>query len=292
MTTTASSIDTSSPPRAIIGRTHGRAGGPITRLVSPSDLGRLIKPFVFLDLFEGSGGGEHAMALENGWHPHSGIATVTVVLEGAVKYAETTGNSGTLPAGGIEWMRAGGGVWHTGSFGEARARGFQLWVALPPELENAPNESRYLLAEQVPTSGPVRVVLGSYGGLTSPIPAPPMTYLQVTLKDGEAWTFTPPEGQDVAWVSLMDGALRTPARITRGEVAIFEQAQSPIHFVAEGATSFVLGAARQHPHDLVLGHYSVHTSAAALEQGETEIRRVGRQLRDAGKQSYALRFFS
>jgi hypothetical protein len=119
-----------------------------------------------------------------------------------------------------------------------------------------------------------------------------MTYLQITLKDGEAWTFTPPEGQDVAWVALMDGTLRTPARITRGEVAIFEQAHSPIHFVAEGDTKFVLGAANRHPHDLVLGHYSVHTTTAALQQGETEIRRVGRQLRAAGKQSYALRFFS
>jgi redox-sensitive bicupin YhaK (pirin superfamily) len=42
---------------------------------------------------------------------------------------------GLLPAGGPEWMRAGG-VWHGGGSGEARrTRGFQLWVALPPELE-------------------------------------------------------------------------------------------------------------------------------------------------------------
>src|SRR5262249_18465829 len=36
-------------PRAVAYRTHGYTHGPITRLVSPSDLGELIKPFVFLD---------------------------------------------------------------------------------------------------------------------------------------------------------------------------------------------------------------------------------------------------
>ena len=34
----------------IIYSTHGRTHGPITRLVSPSDLGEVMKPFVFLDL--------------------------------------------------------------------------------------------------------------------------------------------------------------------------------------------------------------------------------------------------
>ena len=49
----------------------------------------LIKPFVFLDRFEFDG--KDAPPLQTGWHPHSGIATVTVVLDGTVRYAETTG---------------------------------------------------------------------------------------------------------------------------------------------------------------------------------------------------------
>lgn len=273
-------------PRDIVHRTRGTSNGPITRLVSPSDLGGLIKPFVFLDLFEFTGG--PAPPLELGWHPHSGIATVTVVLDGSVQYAETTGSAGMLPAGGVEWMQAGGGVWHTGTVDSAPVRGFQLWVALPPELENAPNRSQYVMPQQAPSAGPVRVILGTYDGMTSPIVAPPMTYLVVTLKDGERWTFHPPSGHGVAWVSLMDGALRASSGIMRGEVAIFEHAETAIELVAEGDTRFVLGSATQHPYELVLGYYSVHTSAEALRQGEAEIRRIGRQLRAEGKQSYAL----
>lgn len=259
--------------------------------MSPGDLGRLVKPFVFLDLFEWSGDANGAPALETGWHPHSGIATVTVILDGSVQYAETTGNAGVLPAGGVEWMRAGAGVWHTGTIGDGPVRGFQLWVALPPELENAPNASQYVRAEDVPAVGPARVILGTYAGAASPIAAPPMTYLSVSLHDGERWTFQPPAGHDVAWVALMHGALRSSSRITRGEMAIFEQGSEPIEFVAEGDTRFVLGAAPQHPHELVLGYYSVHTSHEALERGEAEIRRIGAVLRAEGKRSYALRSF-
>lgn len=297
MNTKAPPATTSQAPhgasRAIVHRTHGHAGGPITRLMSPGDLGRIAKPFVFLDLFEWSSGAGGGPSLETGWHPHSGIATVTVILDGSVEYAETTGNAGVLQAGAVEWMRAGGGVWHTGALDEdgGPVRGFQLWVALPPELENAPSASTYLRAEQVPAAGPARVILGTYDGVASPIAAPPMTYLSVVLADGERWTFQPPAGHDVAWASLMNGALRSSSRITRGEMVVFAQGAAPIDFVAEGETRFVLGSAPQHPHELVLGHYSVHTSREALARGETEIRRIGRVLRGEGKQSYALRAF-
>ena len=274
--------------REIVHRTRGVSDGPITRLMSPSDLGELIKPFVFLDLFDFDGR-DAPMSMEHGWHPHSGIATVTVVFDGAIRYAETTGSSGVLPAGSVEWMRAGNGVWHTGAPEPVRVKGFQLWVALPPELENAPNASRYVMREEVPVEGPARVILGAYGTSKSPIAAPPMTYLAVSLKGGERWSYHPPKGHDVAWVSVLDGALRTSSRISGGELAIFELSEQSIDFVAESNTRFVLGSAAKHPHDLVLGNYSVHTSMVALRTGEDEIRRIGQRLVAEGKRSYALR---
>jgi len=210
------------PAREINYRTHGTTRGPITRLVSPSDLGEVMKPFVFLDLavFDGS---TEPTPMEYLWHPHSGIATVTVALDGAVRIADTTGADLVLPAGGVEWMRAGNGVWHTGQAQPGLMRAFQLWVALPPELENAPNASRYVMPEEIPSVGPARVILGSYQGVQSPIDAPPMTYLQVDLKSGEHWRFQPPEGHLVGWVAVAEGALHTSSRITAGEVARVSQ---------------------------------------------------------------------
>lgn len=267
--------------RAIVYRTRGSTQGPITRLVSPGDLGEFLKPFVFLDRFAFQPEpGEKRF----GMHPHSGIATLTFMAEGSVRYEDTTGAKGVLPEGGVEWMRAGNGVWHTGApHGDSAVGGFQLWVALPAAEENAPAQSLYLAPSQVPQVGPVRVLLGSYEGATSNIPAPAsMNYLAVQLTDGQRWRYAPPAGHTVAWVAINKGHLsagdRTGGAIATGELAVFEESGLAIDFEAHGETAFVLGSAAKHPHALVTGYYSVHTSPEALEQGEEEIRRIGARL--------------
>jgi redox-sensitive bicupin YhaK (pirin superfamily) len=172
------SVAVAAQARAIVHRTRGRTHGPITRLVSPGDLGEFLKPFVFLDLFDL----KPSVALKGfGMHPHSGIATLTFMIEGDVGYEDTTGKKGVLLAGGVEWMRAGSGVWHTGApVSGSPVLGFQLWVALPASEENAPAQSLYLAPSQVPQEGPARVLLGRYGAAQGAIPAPAsMNYLAV-----------------------------------------------------------------------------------------------------------------
>ncbi|MET3378937.1 pirin family protein [Variovorax paradoxus] len=273
--------------RAIVYRTRGSQHGGIVRLMSPGDLGEFLKPFVFLDLFGFDTTGGHKGF---GLHPHSGIATLTYLIEGDTLYEDTTGEQGTLLGGGVEWMRAGNGVWHTGgpAPGVKRVRGFQLWVALPASEENAPAQSMYLAPSQVPQEGPARVLLGRYGAAQSAIAAPaPINYLAVQLKDGERWSYVPPAGHTVGWVAVNEGALETGddrgGPIGSGELAVFEESSAVIDFVARGDTSFVLGSAAKHPHELVMGHYSVHTSRATLDQGEAEIRRIGARLRQEGR---------
>lgn len=266
--------------RRIVHRTRGATHGPITRLVSPSDLGETLKPFVFLDYFEIPASGKPLF----GWHPHSGIATLTVVHEGATSYEETTGQKGVLSPGGVEWMRAGRGVWHTGATqGETSTKGFQLWIALPKELELAPSESRYLAAEQVAVTGSTRVILGSHDGVSSAIPAPEgINYLDAELKAGERWTYRPPSGHDVLWLALSQGSVQASEPVSAGELVIFEESGGELLIEAQSAARFVLGSAVKHPHELITGYYSVHTSPAALYAGESEIRRIGSQWAAAG----------
>ena len=262
--------------RRVVHRTRGQTHGPITRLVSASDLGELIKPFVFLDRFEAPPTNEPMF----GWHPHSGIATLTVVQEGATSYEETTGQKGVLSSGGVEWMRAGRGVWHTGAtVGDSVTKGFQLWIALPEELELAPSQSRYLSAEEVPTVGAARLILGSYDGASSPIPSPVgINYFDVQLKAGESWTYRPPSSHSVAWLALSHGAVHASESVSAGDLVVFDESAGDISIQAKSAARFVLGSAVKHPHELVLGRYSVHTSTAALRAGKQEIQRIGSQL--------------
>ena len=128
------------------------------------------------------------------------------------------------------------------------------------------------------------MLLGAYGSATSPLTAPAsMNYLAVRLKAGESWRYQPPADHSVAWIALGKGQLVTPERVATGELAVFEPSDAAIDFQAIEDTEFVLGSAVAHPHDLVLGYYSVHTSPASLEAGERRIDEIGARLQGEGR---------
>ena len=280
MTLASAKSPTPSPARAIVRRTRGRTHGPITRLMSPSGLGEMLKPFVFLDLFDHEGAPFNADL-----HPHSGIATLTYVVEGAVRYIDPDNVRGTLRAGGVEWMQAGHGMWHGGGLDEVgRTRGFQLWIALPPEFELGPTASIYQAPEDVPQDGPARVLIGRYGSASSPIKSPsPINYLAVRLKAGERWRYEPPVGHTVLWVAIATGILSAPDELRAGDLAAFEPSSKAVEFEALTATEFVLGSAAPHEHDLVSGYNSVHTSPEALRAGEAHIASIKERLVQEGR---------
>jgi redox-sensitive bicupin YhaK (pirin superfamily) len=269
--------------RRLVHVTRGARHGPITRLMSPSDLGQYLKPFVFLDLFEGVRLAGMPMPL----HPHSGIATVTVITEGDARFDDPVCGRGTLSYGGVEWMRASGGVWHGQELGQgasATIKGFQLWLALPRALERGAPEPQYLEARDMLATGPATVILGEYGGARSPVRSfEGVTYLLVTLEPGERWTYHPPAGETVAWAALSKGALTGEAALTEGDLGLFEPGAAPIPLQAGDAGAvLVIGSAVPHPHALHLGRYSVHTSREALIAGEVRIRELARALQTAG----------
>lgn len=267
--------------RSVVARTRGVTRGPITRLVSPSDIGQLIKPFVFLDY------GVLPVSKNKlfGMHPHSGIATLSLPIRGEILFADTTGETGVVKTAGLEWMKAGNGVWHDGGIaGETALEMFQLWLTLPEHEENAPAQSKNIDPSEIAVVGPVSVLLGQYQGAKSPIEfTAGVNYYHVQLQDGEVWHYQPEPGQTVAWLALYKGSLSGAETVSQGEMMVFDASETAISLVAQGATSFVFGAAIPHPHPLVMGSYSVHSSREALAKGEQEIRRIGSELHLKGR---------
>jgi redox-sensitive bicupin YhaK (pirin superfamily) len=268
-------------PRKIIRRTRGSRHGSISRLMSPSDLGQILKPFVFLDLFDM----ENASFPGIGLHPHSGIATVSYLFEGSVRYEDSSGATGVLLAGGVEWFKAAHGAWHGGGPGDTgRSRGFQLWLALPPDHELGPVENVYVAPDAVARDGPARVLVGTHGGATSSLSAPAsVNYLAVRLRAGESWRYQPAIDHTVGWVAPSTGHMRVPESVEAGELAIFEPSTDAIDFHADADTEFVLGSAAPHAHGLVLGRYSVHTSVATLRAGEQRLNEIQQRLQNEGR---------
>ena len=266
--------------RTVAYRTRGRTHGPVTRLMSPSDFGKILKPFVFLDLIDHNGD-----AFDGPLHPHSGIATLTYMSEGEVNYIDPDDVHGTLPAGGVEWMQAGRGMWHGGGIAHSgRTRGFQLWIALPPELELGPTVSLFQGPDSVRSAGPARVLLGRHEDVSSAIvPPSSINYLAVRLQAGERWRYQAPSDHLVLWAALAKGSVSVPDLLQEGELIAFETSNKAVEFFALSDAEFVIGSAAPHEHELALGYYSVHTTPAALRDGEAHISLLKSQMVREGR---------
>src|SRR5688572_29661508 len=72
-----------------------------------------------------------------GAHPHAGLETVTLLLEGTLDDRD----EGRLSAGDVLWMTAGRGVVHSEAIETSgTSRVLQLWIALPArERDRAPS---------------------------------------------------------------------------------------------------------------------------------------------------------
>ena len=133
-----------SAPASILTRTAGKRHGPITRVFSPGDLGELLKPFVFLDYLEAPGGGGPNF----GFHPHSGIATLTRQFVDAVAGTKAVILDTRKTTPGLREferaaVRAGGGTNHRfGLFDQILAKDNHLAVtgdaaSLQPAIDRA-----------------------------------------------------------------------------------------------------------------------------------------------------------
>ena len=105
-------------------------------------------------------------------HPHRGMETVTLVLEGSLEHRDHTGGHGVLNAGDVQWMTAGRGVMHSEMPGPEGVHSLQLWLNLPAAQKMS--AARYLdqrAADAPVVSGPgheIRLYAGRQGGTEHP----------------------------------------------------------------------------------------------------------------------------
>ncbi|MDC3379138.1 pirin family protein [Planctomycetota bacterium] len=256
--------------------------GPFRHVIADAELQERLKPFVYLDHF-------HVAATERWgfpYHPHSGVATFTYAQTAALEHEDTGGNGGTVPVGGVQWMAAGGGLWHQEYYHpeHGRVAGLQLWLMLPPELENGPVAYQHATAPTLPVVGATRILSGTFKGTTSPISTPlPFNYFDVTLEGNDAWSFEPPSDHTVAWAYPYDGPLEVGDREVAARHLIVFGEQGTLNVKASRGCRFVVGTAPRFEQPLVRARGSIHTSQAALDKGMERISEIGAELRRAGK---------
>jgi redox-sensitive bicupin YhaK (pirin superfamily) len=225
---------------------NGRRHGPITRLITPWDIGELTRPFVLLNYAEADRRSRPLFGI----HPPSGITTLSVVLNGELSFEDQTGKQGEVATGGFARMTAGSVLWHEG--GDAMReplRVFHLWVEQRVAQGQYAATSEYIAPDEVEEDGPVRVLLGQCGRARSRIGQAPadLNFFHVRLKDGQDFRYAAPDGHNVTWLAVDRGSLRLreAERVLWEQIALFGDSAGLIEVQADGDTSFVLGSARR-----------------------------------------------
>ena len=143
----------------------------VTRVLPIRDR-RMIGPWCFLDRF-GPLSFSDEKPMDVAPHPHTGLQTVTWLLEGEVLHDDSLGCESVARPGGVNVMTSGRGIAHaeqTPREHTGKLNGAQLWVALPDAHRHV--DPSFDGIERVPMiespGGIIQVFAGALGGVASP----------------------------------------------------------------------------------------------------------------------------
>ncbi len=211
--------------------TYDGAGVKLKRIFA-HDHTKLTDPFLLLDHFGSDNPDDYVKGFP--WHPHRGIETVTYMLGGTVEHGDSTGNAGAIGPGDIQWMTAGGGVYHQEMPKRSKdmMHGLQLWVNLPAKNKMMEPRYRGILENEVPVvkipGGEVRVIAGVYENVTGPVRelVVDVEYLDVRLKKGRVLSHAAKKGY-TSFCYLIDGAGEfDEAKLEKAQLVLFTEAGS------------------------------------------------------------------
>jgi redox-sensitive bicupin YhaK (pirin superfamily) len=151
-------------------------GHTAVEVVTSSDLAKS-DPFVLLmdDRLDFADGQQLG-----GAHPHAGLETVTLVLEGALRDRD----EGDLRAGDAVWMTAGRGLVHNEHVEAAGwARILQLWITMPKNERSADPRFEVIRLASLPIRREPGVEARLYSGTTGTLRSRTLNHVPVTLVD-------------------------------------------------------------------------------------------------------------
>ncbi|BDB98589.1 pirin family protein [Saccharolobus caldissimus] len=208
------------------------AGVKLYRVFGGPRIAEITDPFLLLDHFGSKNPLDYIAGFP--WHPHRGIETVTYMLKGRVKHGDSTGISGVIESGDIQWMTAGGGIFHEEMpqvDADGELWGFQLWVNLPAKKKMTRPKYRNLKGKHIPeitldNSVKVKVVAGQVGDIQGPIRdlAVDTEYLEVMIPPETSFIHTVKEGYTaLAYIIEGEGLFDEVTKAKEKELVIFNR---------------------------------------------------------------------
>lgn len=229
-------------------------GFPVYNLFSYDRLGQTISPFLLLDYaapyrFEPTTA-QHGV----GTHPHRGFETVTIAYQGEVTHKDSAGGGGTIKAGDVQWMTAGGGVLHQEFHSPEFAHDgglfemVQLWVNLPAHSKMTPAKYQAIESAQIQSidlddaGSELRVIAGQYqdtaGAATT---FSPVNVWDGKIVAGQAHTFYVTEGHTTLLVVLSgEVILNDNQRIEAPSLVVLSREEIDFNIKAEQDSKFLI----------------------------------------------------
>ena len=222
-------------------------GFPVRNMFGYNDLAKQISPFLLLDYAGPQEFDPSDTPRGVGEHPHRGFETVTIIYSGEVEHRDSSGSSGLIGAGDVQWMTAGAGIlheeMHSKSFQKSGGRFevIQLWVNLKANDKLLRPRYQTLLRADIPfvelpeNAGTLRVIAGKYQRENGPAATrTPINLWDISLKAGKTVELDVPEGHTTVIFSL-DGLVKVSAQelIGEAELAVLETAGTKIILEAQ-----------------------------------------------------------
>ncbi|MCO5168871.1 MAG: pirin family protein [Planctomycetes bacterium] len=233
-------------------------GFHVRTLLSYDEAPAAVSPFLLLDHAAPREFAPAARPRGVGEHPHRGFETVTIAYQGEVEHRDSTGATGRIGAGDVQWMTAGAGVVHEEFHGAEFTRTggtfemVQLWVNLPARLKLTPPRYRAIRASEIPTvalpgdAGQARVIAGDLLGARGPAETfSPVGVHDLRLRAGRAVDLDLPDGH-TAVVLALRGRVRLNGtdELAPAELAVLAQQGDALRLdVLEDTTALLLTGA-------------------------------------------------
>lgn len=251
-------------------------GGFSVRRVLPSARHRMVGPWIF---FDHMGPAEFAagQGINVRPHPHVNLATVTYLFEGEILHRDSLGSLQPIRPGDINLMVAGRGIVHSErerpevTAVAHRLHGLQLWLALPEADEEIEPAFYHYPGTEIPAvtvaGVPVRVMMGSAYGVTSPVKTFADTlYVEARLQPGQ--TLELPEAEERA-VYVASGSLRAREDvIPEHAMAVFAPERSVVLEAVSEARIGIIGGEPMTPR--FIDWNFVSSRKARIEQAKAD----------------------
>lgn len=238
-----------------------------------------LSPFVFFNSGTLEVDGDFKVEM----HPHSGIGIITYFEGGNLRHRNTSGSDAVIDSGGVQWINTGGGTFHEehhrknlGTKGTWSLSMYQLWMQLPPELEEGKVEYKSFQPEDFPIDDNVKIIAGNYNGVQSPLSTPyNMTYLEVSLASGKQFDFQTPTKQTTGFIYIISGESNLHGEeLSSEKLNILEhnEGQITINAITDTKLLLIIGEPQNYPIYTQWG--SIHTNELSMARSMDRIRKI------------------